>query len=106
MWSSSLPRHPQPHVADEHKAIFEAALAQDADMAVVLMTRHLETTARHLEAVAPDAGATFGGGRLTSYEPESRRRGSAARRGARLRSAFSDPSALPRNRRRPERTNA
>ena len=61
MWSGNLPRHPtRPHVADEHKAIFEAALARDADMAVVLMTRHLETTARHLEAVAPDAGATFG----------------------------------------------
>jgi hypothetical protein len=29
-------------------------------MAAVLMTRHLETTARHLEAVAPDADATLG----------------------------------------------
>jgi DNA-binding GntR family transcriptional regulator len=56
MWSGNLPRHPtRPHVADEHKAIFEAALARDAEMAVLLMTRHLETTARHLEAVAPDA---------------------------------------------------
>jgi GntR family transcriptional regulator, carbon starvation induced regulator len=54
MWSSNLPRHPtRPHVADEHKAIFEAALARDAELAVDLMTQHLETTARHLEAVAP-----------------------------------------------------
>jgi DNA-binding GntR family transcriptional regulator len=61
MWSGNLPRHPtRSHVADEHKAIFEAALARDADMAAVLVTRHLETTARHLEAVAPDADATFG----------------------------------------------
>ena len=54
MWSGNLPRHPtRPHVADEHKAIFDAALARDADLAVDLMTQHLETTARHLEAVAP-----------------------------------------------------
>ena len=56
MWSSNLPRHPtRAHVADEHKAIFEAALARDVDVAVDLMTQHLETTARHLEAVAPSA---------------------------------------------------
>ena len=56
MWSSTLPHHPtRPHVADEHKAIFEAALARDVDLAVDLMTRHLETTARHLEAIAPQA---------------------------------------------------
>ena len=56
MWSSNLPRHPtRAHVADEHKAIFDAALARDADLAVDLMTQHLETTARHLEAVAPSA---------------------------------------------------
>lgn len=65
MWSGNLPRHPtRPKVADEHKAIFEAALSRDADRAVDLMTRHLETTARHLEAIAPDvdppAGAAAG----------------------------------------------
>jgi hypothetical protein len=42
MWSSNLPRHPtRPHVADEHNAIFEAALARDAELAVDLMTQHL-----------------------------------------------------------------
>ena len=56
VWSGNLPRHPtRPHVADEHRAIFEAALARDTDLAVDLMTQHLETTARHLEAIAPDA---------------------------------------------------
>jgi DNA-binding GntR family transcriptional regulator len=55
MWSSNLPHHPtREHVDDEHRAIFEAALARDADRAVELVTRHLETTARHLEAIAPD----------------------------------------------------
>jgi DNA-binding GntR family transcriptional regulator len=29
-------------------------LARDADRAVDLLTRHLETTAQHLEAIAPD----------------------------------------------------
>ena len=53
-WSGTLPHHPaRAHVADEHKAIFDAALARDADLAVDLMTQHLEATARHLEAVAP-----------------------------------------------------
>jgi DNA-binding GntR family transcriptional regulator len=50
----------RPHVADDHKAIFEAALARDADLAVDLMTQHLETTARHLEAVAPSADPPAG----------------------------------------------
>ena len=55
MWSSNLPQHPtREHVDDEHRAIFDAALARDADRAVDLMTRHLETTAHHLEAIAPD----------------------------------------------------
>jgi GntR family carbon starvation induced transcriptional regulator len=55
MWSSNLPQHPtREHVDDEHRAIFEAALARDADRAVDLVTRHLETTAHHLEAIAPD----------------------------------------------------
>ena len=54
MWSSNLPHHPnRAHVGDEHKAIFDAALARDADRAVDLLTQHLETTARHLEAAAP-----------------------------------------------------
>jgi GntR family carbon starvation induced transcriptional regulator len=57
-WASNLPHHPtRPHVGDEHKAIFDAALARDADRAVDLLTQHLETTARHLEAVAPDIDA-------------------------------------------------
>jgi DNA-binding GntR family transcriptional regulator len=59
MWSSNLPRRPTPRqVPDEHRAIFEAALARDADLAVDLMTQHLETTARHLESVAPSAQPT------------------------------------------------
>jgi GntR family transcriptional regulator, carbon starvation induced regulator len=55
MWSSNLPQHPtREHVDDEHRAIFEAALARDTDRAVDLVTQHLETTAHHLEAIAPD----------------------------------------------------
>jgi DNA-binding GntR family transcriptional regulator len=55
MWASNLPHHPtRSHVEDEHKAIFDAALARDADRAVDLLTQHLETTARQLEAIAPD----------------------------------------------------
>ena len=46
------------HVADEHKAIFDAALAREADLAVDLLTRHLEATARNLEAIAADVGTT------------------------------------------------
>jgi DNA-binding GntR family transcriptional regulator len=61
MWSGSLPHQPhQPlraHVDQEHKAIFDAALARDADLAVDLLTQHLETTARQLEAIAPEVGA-------------------------------------------------
>ena len=54
MWSSNLPHHPtREHVDDEHRAIFEAALARDADGAVDLVTRHLETTAHLLAAIAP-----------------------------------------------------
>ena len=37
--------------------IFDAALARDADLAVDLLTQHLETTARHLEAIAPEEDA-------------------------------------------------
>lgn len=52
-WSGNLPNHPnRAHVGDEHKAIFDAALARDADLAVDQLTRHLEATARHLEAMA------------------------------------------------------
>lgn len=58
MWSSNLPHHPhRAHVDEEHKAIFEAALGRDADLAVDLLTQHLQTTARHLESIAPDVGA-------------------------------------------------
>jgi DNA-binding GntR family transcriptional regulator len=58
MWSSNLPHHlNRAHVGDEHMAIFEAALSRDADLAVDLLTQHLETTARHLEAIAPDVDA-------------------------------------------------
>ena len=57
-WAGVLPHHPtRAHVADEHKAIFDAALARDADLAADLLTQHLETTARHLEAIAPDVDA-------------------------------------------------
>jgi DNA-binding GntR family transcriptional regulator len=53
-WAGNLPRHPtRAHVEDEHRAILEAALARDAELAVALLTQHFETTARHLEAVAP-----------------------------------------------------
>ena len=37
--------------------ILDAALACDADPFVDLLTRHLDTTARHLEAIAPDEDA-------------------------------------------------
>jgi DNA-binding GntR family transcriptional regulator len=54
-WSGNLPnRAPRAHVHDEHRAIFDAALARDAELAVDLLARHLEATARHLEAVASD----------------------------------------------------
>jgi DNA-binding GntR family transcriptional regulator len=52
-WSASLPhRVGRTHVADEHKAILDAALARDPDLAVDLMTRHLQATADELEAAA------------------------------------------------------
>jgi hypothetical protein len=42
MWSSNLLRHPtRPPVADEHKTIFDAALARDSELAVDLMTQYL-----------------------------------------------------------------
>jgi len=57
-WVGNLPHHPtRPHVRDEHRAIFDAALARDADRAIDLLAQHLETTARHLEAIAPDVDA-------------------------------------------------
>jgi DNA-binding GntR family transcriptional regulator len=56
-WAGNLPRHPiRGHVDDEHKAICDAALARDTDRAVTLLTEHLETTARHLAAIAPVVG--------------------------------------------------
>lgn len=57
-WSGSLRqdrRRPPPD--EEHRQILEAALARDADLAVELLTRHLETTARALEAVAAEIDA-------------------------------------------------
>jgi DNA-binding GntR family transcriptional regulator len=55
MWSSNLPHHvSRTHVDDEHKAIVDAALARNADLAVELLTQHLETTAQHLAAIAPE----------------------------------------------------
>ena len=54
-WSGNLPNHPtREHVPDEHTGIFDAALARDADLAVELLTQHLEATARHLEAIASE----------------------------------------------------
>lgn len=54
-WSGNLPQHRRrPPADDEHRQILEAALARDADLAVELLTRHLETTARALEAIAAD----------------------------------------------------
>lgn len=56
-WSGNLPNHPtRAQVGDEHTAIFDAALARDSDLAVDLLTQHLEATARHLEAVASEVG--------------------------------------------------
>ena len=53
-WAGNLPHHPtRAHIDEEHKVIIDAALARDADLAVDLVTQHLETTARHLEAIAP-----------------------------------------------------
>jgi GntR family transcriptional regulator, carbon starvation induced regulator len=58
-WAGTLPHHPtRAHVDDEHKAIFDAALAREADLAVGLLTQHLEATARNLEAIAADVGTT------------------------------------------------
>jgi GntR family transcriptional regulator, carbon starvation induced regulator len=55
-WSATLPHHPiRTDAADEHKAIFEAALARDADRATQLLADHLEMTARSLEEVASPA---------------------------------------------------
>jgi len=60
-WAGSLPNHPvRDHVDDEHRAIFDAALARDADRAVDLLTMHLETTAQHLSAIAPVVDAEHG----------------------------------------------
>jgi DNA-binding GntR family transcriptional regulator len=54
-WSGSLPhRSGRANVADEHKAILDAALAHDADLAVDLVTRHLQATAAELEVIAAD----------------------------------------------------
>jgi GntR family carbon starvation induced transcriptional regulator len=56
-WSGNLPNHPdRTHVGDEHTAIFDAALARDADLAVDLLTQHLEATAHHLETIALEVG--------------------------------------------------
>ena len=57
-WAGTLPHPARAHVADEHKAIFDAALAREADLAVDLLTQHLEATARNLEAIAADVGTT------------------------------------------------
>lgn len=57
-WAGNVPHHPtRAHIDEEHKVIFDAALARDADPVVDLLTRHLETTARHLEAIAPEEDA-------------------------------------------------
>jgi DNA-binding GntR family transcriptional regulator len=54
-WSGHLPRHlRRPPVDDEHRQILEAALARDADLAVELLTRHLQNTASALEAMAAE----------------------------------------------------
>ena len=67
IWSGNLPHHPtRAHVGREHRAIFDAALARDADLAVDQLTQHLETTARHLEAVAPDVDTEAPAGEASS----------------------------------------
>jgi DNA-binding GntR family transcriptional regulator len=56
-WSASLPhRVGRNNVADEHKAILDAALDRDVDLAVDLVTRHLQATADEMEAIAADMG--------------------------------------------------
>jgi DNA-binding GntR family transcriptional regulator len=56
-WSGNLPvRSTRRDIVDEHKAIVDAALARDSDLAVQLLTRHLEVTARYLEAVVVPVG--------------------------------------------------
>jgi hypothetical protein len=47
--AGNLPHHPaRAHIDEEHMVIFDAAVA---DLAVSLLSQHLETTARHLEAI-------------------------------------------------------
>ena len=41
-------------IDEEHKVIFDAVVA---DLAVSLLSQHLETTARHLEAIAREEDA-------------------------------------------------
>jgi GntR family transcriptional regulator, carbon starvation induced regulator len=54
-WSGTLPhRVGRSNVEDEHKAILDAALARQTDVAVDLVTRHLQATADELETVAAD----------------------------------------------------
>jgi DNA-binding GntR family transcriptional regulator len=52
-WACNLAHHPTRAHIDEHKVIFDAAPARDAD----LLSQHLETTGRHLEAIVSDVDA-------------------------------------------------
>jgi GntR family transcriptional regulator, carbon starvation induced regulator len=68
-WSATLPapkvRTVRRHTDDEHRDICDAALARDADRAVELMTAHLDSTARQLEALVaaePNSDAIVGAG--------------------------------------------
>ena len=57
-WEGHLPHLPtRARIDEEHKVNFYAALARDADLTVDLLTQHRETTARHLEAIAPEDDA-------------------------------------------------
>jgi hypothetical protein len=56
--TGTVPCHPtRARIDEEHKVIFDAALARDADV-VDLLTQYLETTTRHLGAIAPEEDAS------------------------------------------------
>jgi hypothetical protein len=56
--AGNLPHHPaRAHIDEEHKVIFDAALAREAGLAVDLLSQHLETKARHLELIAREEDA-------------------------------------------------
>lgn len=56
-----LARHaPDTNVPDEHRAIFEAAMARDAPLAAQILTRHLERTGHNVMAILGKLEASAG----------------------------------------------